>query len=129
MYLNTFLFQFGLDPDNFINELVEPYSSDDKIIIYNLRQRTDKRTCPKCGCVNAEINNYYWTETNFTTNDGCPVIIRIKKVRFKCLCCNKTFTPTINGIDRYSKISKQIETFIINEFYKYNSISGFYSIQ
>ena len=32
---------FGLDPDNFVNELVEPFESDDGVIIYNLRQRTD----------------------------------------------------------------------------------------
>lgn len=79
MYLNTFLYQFGLDPDNFVNELAEPFVSDEGITIYNLRQRIDKRICLKCGCLNAEINNYYWTETNFTTNEGFPIIIRIKK--------------------------------------------------
>ena len=25
MYLNTFLFQFGWDPDNFVNEVIEPF--------------------------------------------------------------------------------------------------------
>lgn len=123
MYLNTFLYQFGLDPDNFENELVEPFNSDDGTIIYNLRQRIDKRICPECGCIQAEINNYYWTETNFTTNEGNPVIIRIKKTRFKCRECGKTFTPKIKGIDRYAKISKQVEMLIINEFYKQKSFS------
>ena len=123
MYLNTFLYQFGLDPDNFENELVEPFESDDGTIIYNLRQRIDNRICPKCGCINAEINNYYWTETNFTTNEGRPVLIRIKKVRYKCKECMKTFTAKIKGIDRYSKISKQVESLIINEFYKQKSFS------
>lgn len=58
MYLNTFLFQFGLDPDNFVNEVIEPFESDKGTIIYNLQQRTDVRICPICGCVDAEINNY-----------------------------------------------------------------------
>lgn len=123
MYLNTFLYMFGLDPDNFINELVEPFESDNGTIIYNLRQRIDQRTCPECGCLDAEINNYSWTETNFTTNEGRPTLIRIKKVRFKCKSCGKTFTPRINGIERYAKISKQVETLIINEFYKQKSFS------
>lgn len=123
MYLNTFLYQFGLDPDNFINELVEPFESDDGTIIYNLRQRIDIRICPKCGCEEAEINNYSWTETSFTTNEGRPILIRIKKVRFKCKGCGKTFTPKIKGIDRYAKISKQVETLIIREFYKQKSFS------
>ena len=100
MYLNTFLYMFGLDPDNFVNELVEPFESDDGAIIYNLRQRTDIGICKTCQVFDAEINNYSWTETNFTTNEGRPVILRIKKVRFKCKICGKTFTPKIIGIDR-----------------------------
>ena len=123
MYLNTFLYMFGLDPDNFINELVEPFDSDNGTIIYNLRQRTDLRMCPECGCVDATINDYFWTETSFTTNEGKPVLIRIQKVRFKCKVCHKTFTPKIKGIERYSRISKQVETLIINEFYKQKSFS------
>ena len=123
MYLNTFLYMFGLDPDNFVNELVEPFKSDDGTVIYNLRQRTDIRICPECGCLNAEINDYNYTETSFTTNDGKPTVIRIKKVRFKCRECSKTFTPEIKGVERYSKISSQVRKLIINEFYKQKSFS------
>ena len=123
MYLNTFLYMFGLDPDNFVNELAEPFESDNKTIIYNLRQRTDIRICPKCGCLDSKINDYNWTETDFTTNEGTPVLIRIKKVRFECNVCHETFTPKIKGIDRYARISKQVEALIIKEFYKQKSFS------
>ena len=123
MHFNTFLYTFGLDPDNFINELVEPIESENGTIIYNFRQRTDKRICPECGCNDAEINNYSWTETNFTTNEGKPVLIRIKKVRFRCKTCDKTFTPKILGIERYSRISKQVETLMVRRFYKQGSFS------
>ena len=123
MHFNTFLYMFGLDPDNFVNELVEPIESDAGVIVYILRQRIDKRLCPECGCNDAEINNYYFTETNFTTNEGKPILIRIKKVRFKCHVCNKTFTPNINGIERYSRIGKQVETLMIRRFYKQGSFS------
>lgn len=88
MYLNTFLYMFGLDPDNFVNELVEPFESDDGKTIYNLNQRTDIRICPECGCLNAKIQDYFYTETSFTTNEGRPVSIRIKKVRFYCKECH-----------------------------------------
>lgn len=114
---------FGLDPDCFVNELVEPIESDNGTIIYNLRQRIDKRICPECGCTDAEINNYSWTETNFTTNEGKPILIRIKKVRFRCRVCDKTFTLKILGIERYARISKQIETLIVKRFYKQGSFT------
>lgn len=123
MYLNTFLYLFGLDPDNFVNEVIEPIKTDDGIITYNLRQRIDIRTCPKCNKSDVIIKDYNWTETAFTTNGGKPIHIRIKKVRFKCKNCLNTFTPKINGIDRYSKISEQVENLIIKEFYKQKSFS------
>ena len=123
MYLNTFLIMFGLNPDDFINELVEPYKSDSGSIIYNLRQRTDKRICPECGCIDALIKDYYYTNTRFTTNDGLVVIIRIKRVRFKCKTCNKTFVIPIQGIERYGKISKQVRQLIIKEFIKQKSFA------
>lgn len=124
MYLNTFLYEFGLDPDNFINELVEPFQSDDGKLIYNLRQRTDQKTCLECGCLDVKINNYYYTETSFTTNNGKPTIIRIKKVRFKCKTCGKTFTPEIRGIERYSRISSQVKHLIINDCYRQKSFES-----
>lgn len=123
MYLNTFLYLFGLDPDNFINEVVEPVETDDGKITYNLRQRIDQRMCPRCGKSNAIIKDYNWTETSLTTNGGKPTYIRIKKVRFICKECRNTFTPKIRGIDRYSKISNQVENLIIKEFYKQKSFS------
>ena len=123
MYLNTFLYNYGLDPENFINEIVNPIKTDDGKTLINIRQKTDKRVCPYCGCLNVYINNYYWSETNSTINEGLPTVIRIKKVRFMCTACNKTFTPKITGIERYSKISKLVENLIIRDFYKQKSFS------
>ena len=123
MYLNTFLIMFGLDPDNFVNELVEPFTSDAGETIYNLRQRTDIRICPYCNDNNVLINDYYYTNTRFTTNDGLTVIIRIKRARFKCKDCHKSFTNKVKGIDRYSRISNQARSLTIKDFYKQKSFS------
>ena len=116
MYLNTFLYYFGLDPEDFINEISEPIRSDDGTIIYNLRQRTDIRICPECGCVEGIINDYFYTNTKFTSNSGLKTIIHIKKVRFKCKACGKTFTPSITGIDRYAKLSDHSFSLLKKEF-------------
>lgn len=123
MYLNTFLFMFGLDPDNFINEVVEPVESDDGMIVYNLRQRIDNKRCPNCNSHHAIIHNYFYTETRFTSNKGKPIVIRIKKVRYKCKDCNKTFTLPIVGIERYAKVGSQISELMIKDFYSQKSFS------
>ena len=91
MYLNTFLLYFGFDPDNFVNELSDPIEADDGSIIYNLRQRIDKHICPHCGCIEATINDYFFVNVRVTSNSGLKTILHIKKVRFKCKACHKTY--------------------------------------
>lgn len=123
MYLNTFLITFGFEPNDFINELVEPFKTDAGITLYNIRQKTDRIPCPNCGCLGSYINDYYWIETRCTSNSGNPTIIRIKKVRFKCKTCGKTFSPIIHGIERYAKINKLVNDLIVKEFFKQKSFS------
>ena len=117
MNFNTILYRLGMDPSNFINEDNEPIKIPDGFI-YELRQRTDIRVCPYCGCIKASINDYDTVEINCSETDQIKDIVRIKKVRFKCKGCNKTYTPTITGIDRYSKTSNQTIDMIVKDFTK-----------
>ena len=55
MNFNTILYRLGMDPSNFINEYNEPIKTPDGFI-YEVRQRTDVRVCPYCGCV---CTNYH----------------------------------------------------------------------
>lgn len=123
MYLNTFLIRFGFDPNDFVNELAEPFKTDNNETVYNVRQKTDKIPCPSCGCLDCTVNDYYWVEANCTSNSGDPTIIRIKKIRFRCKICKKTYTPIIHGIERYAKISKFVIDLIVKEFFKQKSFS------
>lgn len=117
-----FLYSFGLDPGDFVNEALEPLLSDDGTTIYNIRQEVNHQNCPECGCTKGiNIHSYYWTETKFTSNKGTPVVIRIRHIQFKCKSCGKIFTVPINGIDRYAKISEQVKTLIKQEFYSMKS--------
>lgn len=117
MNFNTILYRLGMDPSNFINEDNEPIKTPDGFI-YEVRQRTDVRICPYCGCVEASINDYDTVEVNCSETDQIKDIVRIKKVRFKCKGCNKTYTPAITGIERYSKTSNQTLNMIIKDFTK-----------
>ena len=117
MNFNTILYRLGMDPSNFINEYNEPIKIPDGFI-YEVRQRTDVRVCPYCGCVEASINDHDIVEINCSETDQIKDILRIKKVRFKCKGCNKTYTPAIAGIGRYSKTSNQTLNMIIRDFTK-----------
>ncbi len=117
MNFNTILNRMGINPDNFIN-------ADNKEIrtsngfIYQVIQRTDRRECPYCNSTHVVINDYDFVEINCSCSEYLEEVLRIKKVRFKCRNCNRTFTPPIEGIERYSKISAQVMNSIISDFSK-----------
>ena len=117
MNFNTTLYRLGLDPSNFINEDDEPIKTPNGFI-YEVRQRTDIRRCPFCNDDKVIIHDVRPIEINCSETDHIQDILRIKKVRFKCKACNKTFTPPIDGVNRYSKMSNQTLDMILKDFTK-----------
>ena len=115
MDFNTILRRFGIEPENFINKEVEPIKILDGFI-YEVEQRTDVRCCPHCKSNKAYIKDYKHVDIRCNQNEYFTDILRVKKVRFTCLQCGKTYTPQILGIDRGETISHQMKTFIINDF-------------
>ena len=117
MDFNTLLSRLGISPDNFINKDNEPISFENGFI-YDVEQTKENRTCPYCHENASVVIGYYVTETNCSESENLKDILRIKHTRFRCKKCGKTYSPEIKGIERYSKISKQVEQFIINDFTK-----------
>ena len=122
MNFNTILYRLGLDPNDFINEERDPIKTDNGFI-YEVRQRTDIRICPKCGSVNAYINDHDVVEINCSETDQIKDILRIIKTRFKCKDCGITYTPKIHGIDDGSTISNQTKQLIFGDFTKIMSFA------
>ena len=117
MDFNTLLLRLGIDSNNFINKLNEPIVIENGFL-YDVEQSKEDRTCPYCHSEESVIIGYYYTETNCSESENINDKLRIKRVRFRCKECGKTFSPPIKGIDRYSTISKQVEQFIINDYTK-----------
>ena len=117
MDFNIFLTRLGIATDNFKNLQVDPIMTDGGFI-YEVEQRTDERECPFCHAKEANIKDFDYVEINCSETDNLKDILRIRKVRFRCKSCNKTFTPPIKGIERYARISKQAESFICSDFTK-----------
>ena len=115
MDFNTLLLRLGISPDNFVNKDNEPIPTNNGYI-YDVEQSKEERKCPYCHSNHTKITGYYYTETNCSESQNIQDILRIKRVRFLCKECRKTYTPPIKGIERYSTISKQVEQFIINDF-------------
>ena len=117
MNFNTVLLRLGIDPDNFINQESDPIKTD-RGFIYEVAQKSDIRTCPYCLSEKTVVKDHDIVEINCSETDHIQDVLRIKKVRFKCKNCEKTFTPRIKGIEPYSKISEQKKRMILNDFTK-----------
>ena len=115
MDFNTLLLRLGIDSTCFKNLLNEPIKTETGFI-YEVEQRTDIRICPYCGKHNVIINDYDTVEINCSETNQITDTLRIKKVRFKCKDCDTTFTPVINGIEPYTKISSQTRKMIVKDF-------------
>ena len=116
MNSTTFLIRFGISPDGFELNNFEPIKTD-KGFLYYIEQSKKHIDCPYCNCKNVFIKGYYYRTINCSGNEIINESIKIKKVRFQCRSCNKTFSPTIKGIDPYNSISNFNKNVIRLNFY------------
>jgi transposase len=109
------LLRLGLNPSNFLNRVNEPIKTESGFI-YEVEQKKDKPPCPFCPSNNVYIKGYFTAEYNCSETHHITDTLRVKKVRFKCRQCGKTFTPPLNGIEPYAKKSNQTLQLILNDF-------------
>lgn len=115
MDYNSLLLRLGLNPSNFVNRVNEPIKTE-KGFIYEVDQIKNKPPCPICKSGNVYVKGYFTSEINCSETNQITDTLRVKKIRFKCLSCGKTFTPRLNGIEPYAKTSNQTLNLIYNEF-------------
>jgi transposase len=117
MDFNTLLLRLGIDPGNFVNRDSEPIREGDAFI-YSVEQRTDLRECPRCHARNAEAHAHYYAEVECSETDFVRDVLRIRKTRFLCKSCGRTFTMPVSGVARYATVSEQKLQAIRNDFLK-----------
>ena len=115
MDYNSMLLRLGLNPSNFVNRVNEPIKTDTGFI-YEVEQKKDKLPCPFCPSNNVYVKGYFTAEYNCSETNHITDTLRVKRVRFKCQDCGKTFTPSLNGIEPYAKTSNQTLQLIYHDF-------------
>lgn len=115
MDYNSLLMRLGLDPRNFVNRANEPIKTESGFI-YEVEQAKNKSPCLHCSSKEVYIKGYFTAEFNCSETNQITDFLRVKKVRFKCRSCGKTFSPPLNGIEPYAKTSNQTLQLIFNDF-------------
>lgn len=104
---------FGLNPNDFKPVVSDPFESDSGTTFY-VEQRTDlNRICPYCKSKKIEVKGYYDTLLKCSSNQWLSHKLIIKKVRFICKECKKTFSPKISNVSSCSSISTTVKKMII----------------
>jgi len=117
---NIFLIRFGLNPNNFKQQEVNPIKTDTGYLYY-LEQSKSQVECPFCQRAKLYVKGYYETKINVTINSNETDILLIKRIRYTCRYCNKSFSPKLERIDPYSNISNLVKSNITNDFFKKNT--------
>ena len=99
---------FGLNPDDYTNEEVEPIKTEKGWII-NLKQSKDasKRICPHCKSIHSQVKDYHVVEYSISDNPGERNYVRIRKVRFICMNCRATYTNALKGIVENTNLTER----------------------
>lgn len=117
MDFNTILKCFGFEPEDFVDEPVQPIAADYGYIL-EVRQKCDLRICPNCGSVNVVVKDHRAVEYNLSNHSHDFKTLRVIKTRFQCKDCGKSFTNPLKGIKPKSKFSDFNKKLLLQDFTK-----------
>src|SRR5690606_6675929 len=80
------------------------------------RPRKEAR-CPGCGRLTRRVHAYrrQWREVLHSRCEGRPVYLRLRPRRFWCKGCEKAFTETLPGIEKWSRHTGHAEEELLKE--------------
>ena len=120
---NTIFFErFGLNPDSFVNRHYEQVKTDNGFI-YEAEEAYRKRICPICNTYFLHVHSHRWITRRISTSIGLNETLRIKRIRYKCPGCEKTYTFELEGLKRNKTLSNQVIACIQKEFFEIQSFS------
>lgn len=81
--------------------------------LLSLKTTTEFVICPECGQIVSKLHDYRNIRVKHYTCGKQPLIISVRKKRFKCPDCNLKITEAINMVDKNCFISKGIKKSIL----------------
>ena len=117
MNYTIFLAMLGIEESNFENRITEPIKVENGYML-EVYEHSKERECPKCKISKSYIQAHYYSKINYSLSNYVCLTLRIRRVRFKCLSCNTTFTKELKGISRYATTSESVKRQISNDFFE-----------
>ena len=96
------------------NIQINNYSMFDGLITIKVSLKLAEQTCPSCGNKTSNVHDYKTRKFKHGNSNGYHILIYYNRRRYLCRSCNKRFPEPNTFIDRYAKISNQLNHLIIN---------------
>lgn len=74
-----------------------------------------EQICPCCGCSTSKIHDHYTQKINDIPIQFKPTTIFLKKTRYECKNCGKSFYPKNDFIAKYKRKSKRLVYYIVDQ--------------
>ena len=74
-----------------------------------------EQICPCCGCSTSKIRDHYTQKIKDIPIQFKPTTIFLKKTRYECKNCGKSFYPKNNFIAKYKRKSKRLVYYIVDQ--------------
>lgn len=84
----------------------------------------EEQVCPCCGSKTTNIHDHYTQPIKDIPIYFKPTTVFLKKTRYECTSCKKSFYPTNSFVARYKRKSKRLVYYIVNQLR--NNISASY---
>jgi len=126
LYQDDYTIQLLGLKDIFITDVKETESE----LSISLISTKDKPCCPHCN-LSTHIHAYRWQKIKDLRIRGKPVILYLRKRRFRCNNCKKTFFEKISFLPRYHRMTQRVYQNIIRsmrENYSMTSIAKEFNV-
>lgn len=74
-----------------------------------------KQICPECGAETSKIHDHYTQPIRDIPIQFKPTTIFLKKTRYECKCCGKSFYPQNNIVAKYARKTSRLSGYVVNE--------------
>ncbi|MGI6732399.1 MAG: ISL3 family transposase [Anaerovoracaceae bacterium] len=86
--------------------------------------KLEAQACPHCKHETKRIHDYRTQIAKDLSKFGSPVFLHLRKRRYYCPYCNKSFNQKISFLPRYQRITTRTQAYIMDEFRKVYSIKS-----
>lgn len=82
---------------------------DEQGFWFELHTKLKSHRCPRCRAYTKRMHNYRTQKIQAECVNGKPVILYVKKRRYRCENCSKTFYERLSFVNRYQRHTSMLE--------------------